>query len=543
MNLHNLFENQDQNGFRIGDPVIITGNVEFKGKTGDVQDIGRDGAFVVVDLYNYGPHSFQASDVSYNDYADSDDEQEYQQGVAEGNDHSLKKVWDRYSKHLMAARGDHPSVAQINKSGAIVRNIRKYVKDHHGQKALDDMERYAEKQQWNEGVAEGILGDREHRRVMPFVKRIAGEVSDYDRDEFGEELWSLLDQKYGSKFAQSVLADLDIYWDTYTELTGRGLDEASVYKKDQDLSSVSTQELEAFVKKNWGGGIPTYGQGQSVKRAMRELRRRQKSGVSEASDISGLIAAASMVQDYIVTAEVDGQTKRFRVRGMTGPTAARERFLKHASQARVIDVKPAAEKNVAEDAVADFLARGGAIQTGKYHRPRKSEKTDYGSRHIGGQRDAVAGKAGKTLGRAAATAFKGSGKPIVGEKAETNNEQPWVDPKLKRKMDYAFGHYAGYKDKPEAFFKWVMNSLEHSEENDQQHDRRFDRIEREIDQLSQRLKQVNEQHGAAVADRFSQQLAERFAADRPTADPARQLFAESRSQKRAAIREIFARQG
>jgi hypothetical protein len=80
------------------------------------------------------------------------------QGVAEGSDHSLKKVWDRYSKHLMAARGDHPNMKQINKSGEIVRNIRKYVKDHHGQQAVDDMERYAEKSQWNEGVAEGNRG-------------------------------------------------------------------------------------------------------------------------------------------------------------------------------------------------------------------------------------------------------------------------------------------------------------------------------------------------------------------------------------------------
>lgn len=139
----------------------------------------------------------------------------------------------------------------------------------------------ADVQGQEQGVAEGFLGDREYNRVMPFVKRIAGEVSDYDRDEFGEELWSLLDQKYGSKFAQSVLDDLDFYWDTYTELTGQGLDEASVYKKDQDLSGVSTQELEAFVRKHWFGGIPTYGQGESVKRAMRELKRRQKQGVAE----------------------------------------------------------------------------------------------------------------------------------------------------------------------------------------------------------------------------------------------------------------------
>ncbi len=71
-------------------------------------------------------------------------------------------------------------------------------------------------------------------------------------------------------------------------------------------------------------------------------------------------------------------------------------------------------KQYAEDAVADFLARGGEIQQGKFRKPRKSEKTDYGSKHIGGQRDAVAGKAGKTLGRAAATNFKGGGNPVVG---------------------------------------------------------------------------------------------------------------------------------
>ena len=72
-------------------------------------------------------------------------------------------------------------------------------------------------------------------------------------------------------------------------------------------------------------------------------------------------------------------------------------------------------QGVAEDAVADFMARGGQVQQGKFHKPRKSERTDYGSRHIGGVRDAVAGKAGKTLGRAAATNFKGGGKAVVGE--------------------------------------------------------------------------------------------------------------------------------
>jgi len=64
----------------VGDPVIITGNVEFRGKTGDVRELGQNGSFVVVDLYNYGPQSFQASDVSRNDYADSEDDEDVTEG-------------------------------------------------------------------------------------------------------------------------------------------------------------------------------------------------------------------------------------------------------------------------------------------------------------------------------------------------------------------------------------------------------------------------------------------------------------------------------
>jgi hypothetical protein len=74
---------ESQGNFNIGDPVIITGDVEYQGKTGDVREIGQGGAFVVVDLYNYGPYSFHTSDVEYNDYADQEDKPEYQQDVSE----------------------------------------------------------------------------------------------------------------------------------------------------------------------------------------------------------------------------------------------------------------------------------------------------------------------------------------------------------------------------------------------------------------------------------------------------------------------------
>jgi len=65
------FGNRELN---VGDPVIITGNVEFSGKTGDVDDFSRDKHFVIVNLYNYGKHSFHASNVAYNDYADEDND-------------------------------------------------------------------------------------------------------------------------------------------------------------------------------------------------------------------------------------------------------------------------------------------------------------------------------------------------------------------------------------------------------------------------------------------------------------------------------------
>jgi hypothetical protein len=92
--------------------------------------------------------------------------------------------------------------------------------------------------------------------------------------------------------------------------------------------------------------------------------------------------------------------------------------------ARVID-----EQGVAEDAVADFLARGGEIQKGKLHKPRKGE-TWQGSSHIG----AAGGKGtkGTVSGRAANTNPKG-GKPVVsaeGFNPEYNDEAGMADNNL-----------------------------------------------------------------------------------------------------------------
>ena len=52
----------------IGDPVIVSGNVKYKGLTGNVEDFGQGRDFVVVNVYNIGKRSFQTTDSSRQDY-------------------------------------------------------------------------------------------------------------------------------------------------------------------------------------------------------------------------------------------------------------------------------------------------------------------------------------------------------------------------------------------------------------------------------------------------------------------------------------------
>ena len=67
--------NENAEELNVGDDVIITGPVEHRGETGVIDSFGQDKRFVVVNLYNHGKKSFHSSDVSFNDYADSDAEE------------------------------------------------------------------------------------------------------------------------------------------------------------------------------------------------------------------------------------------------------------------------------------------------------------------------------------------------------------------------------------------------------------------------------------------------------------------------------------
>jgi hypothetical protein len=153
----------------VGDPVIITGAVEFRGKTGDVKSIGQDGAFVVVNLYNYGLQSFQASDVSRNDYADQEDEQE----VAEVS----KSTLDQYVSKAVDAHGHADFAARMSKHDPDKRSY------HVSQKKTADKRRQGisralDRMSKNEGIAEqervGNMDADRFDDAMARLKKLAG---------------------------------------------------------------------------------------------------------------------------------------------------------------------------------------------------------------------------------------------------------------------------------------------------------------------------------------------------------------------------------
>lgn len=130
---------EELEGLNIGDPVIITGDVQYKGKTGDIADFGKDKKFIVVNLYNYGKHSFHSSDVSFNNYVGHDDEM----------DEAIKldapqKKWSRDDMHGYADRIKTGSKTKKDKFNPIIHasNIKGIVQDDgETEWDLDDLAR------------------------------------------------------------------------------------------------------------------------------------------------------------------------------------------------------------------------------------------------------------------------------------------------------------------------------------------------------------------------------------------------------------------
>lgn len=74
--------------------------------------------------------------------------------------------------------------------------------------------------------------------------------------------------------------------------------------------------------------------------------------MNEASDPSGIFTAAQHNHAFIVSAEVDGKRKKFRVYHQNAELA-KKKFLQHHSMATVLDVKPEAAKGVTEESDDD----------------------------------------------------------------------------------------------------------------------------------------------------------------------------------------------
>jgi len=138
----------------VGDPVTVTGNVEFNGSTGEIVEFGRDKRFVVVDLYNHGRHSFHSSDIEYNNYADSDDEeaQAYDRDPAARDwnlEEALKldapqKSWSRQDMQDYATRIKTGTKTKQDRFKPIIHgsNIKAITKDDGGEEwDLDDLAR------------------------------------------------------------------------------------------------------------------------------------------------------------------------------------------------------------------------------------------------------------------------------------------------------------------------------------------------------------------------------------------------------------------
>jgi len=76
-------------------------------------------------------------------------------------------------------------------------------------------------------------------------------------------------------------------------------------------------------------------------------KKKSNEGVSESfSDISGLLAANKLNKSFIVTAELaEGGTKKFRVKAQS-ENVAKEKFMKHYSMAKIIDIKEEGVKKI-----------------------------------------------------------------------------------------------------------------------------------------------------------------------------------------------------
>ena len=169
---HRVSESVDAAVLQVGDPVIITGNVDGRGETGTFIDAGVDGKFIVVRLHSDGSkHSYHSSDVEYYEHNDYDEDDYEEESMTEST-HDQAVAWFKATKPAKCdkcssseffrtsnANTQQVKCAQCGKIAA----SKKFVKESVLSEALNewgiDSERHAE-HDWATSPARGMASNR-----------------------------------------------------------------------------------------------------------------------------------------------------------------------------------------------------------------------------------------------------------------------------------------------------------------------------------------------------------------------------------------------
>jgi len=97
-----------------GDPVVVTGSNEFEGKTGEIYEFSPSGTFVIVDLYNHGKHSMHLSDITYNEYADQEEADDWydEEELDESENPKLAAIVKNIQARIPQAAVKRPEIMQ-----------------------------------------------------------------------------------------------------------------------------------------------------------------------------------------------------------------------------------------------------------------------------------------------------------------------------------------------------------------------------------------------------------------------------------------------
>jgi len=182
---------------QVGDPVIISGKgINFEGATGEVAEVGREGKFLVVNLYNHGKHSFHSSDVSYNDYADSDDEEARMYDAGELRNEVDEGADERKQNALWAQITAHEKAAKKSKDLKQQHHL-KMADQLRGQLQTSDNEQGVAEQQVNEYLVKGGMPVKDVLVLNLFQDFDPVEGAAAQFAEFAEEpMWQQVVRKY-----------------------------------------------------------------------------------------------------------------------------------------------------------------------------------------------------------------------------------------------------------------------------------------------------------------------------------------------------------